>query len=336
MDYVNLGRNGPKVSQICLGTMMFGDRTDAAESGRIVASARAVGVNFIDTADVYVKGESERITGKLITPDRDRWILATKVANAMGDDPNRRGTSRKWVMQAIDESLERLGTDYVDLYYLHRDIEETPLEETIGALGDLMAAGKIRYFGVSNFRGWRIAEVMRVCGELGVEKPVACQPYYNAMNRQPENDILPACAHYGIGVVPYSPLARGVLTGKYGQGEAPPADSRVGRNDKRILETEFRAESLAIAQKIKAHAQAKGMTGGHFAFNWVLNNSIVTSVIAGPRTLEQWNDYLAALGKPFGATDEALVDSLVSPGHPSTPGYNDPAYPLRGRAAAKT
>ena len=155
------------------------------------------------------------------------------------------------------------------------------------------------------------------------------------MNRQPENDILPACAHYGIGVVPYSPLARGVLTGKYGQGEAPPADSRAGRNDKRILETEFRAESLAIAQKIKAHAQGKGMTGGHFAFNWVLNNAIVTSVIAGPRTLEQWNDYRAALDKKFDAEDEALVDSLVRPGHPSTPGYNDPAYPMRGRVVKR-
>jgi aryl-alcohol dehydrogenase-like predicted oxidoreductase len=261
-------------------------------------------------------------------------VLATKVANPMGDDPNRRGTGRKWIMRAIDESLERLGTDYVDLYYLHRDIEATPLEETVAAMGDLIRAGKIRYFGVSNFRGWRIAEVMRVCALTGVPRPAASQPYYNAMNRQPENDILPACAHYGIGVVPYSPLARGVLTGKYGQGETPPADSRVGRKDKRILETEFREESLAIAQKIKAHAQKKGMTGGHFAFNWVLHNTIVSSVIAGPRTLDQWKDYVAALDKKLDADDEALVDSLVSPGHPSTAGYNDPAYPLRGRITA--
>ncbi len=168
-------------------------------------------------------------------------------------------------------------------------------------------------------------------GEIGAPAPVACQPYYNAMNRQPENDILPACRHYGIGVVPYSPLARGVLTGKYAPGGEPPADSRVGRKDKRILETEFREESLAIAQKIKAHAAKKGVSAGHFAFNWVLANSAVSSVIAGPRTLEQWTDYLAALGKPFDAEDEALVDSLVHPGHPSTPGYNDPMYPLRGR-----
>ena len=331
MEYRNLGRSGLKVSPICLGTMMFGDRTDEAEAGRIVASAREAGVNFIDTADVYAKGESERITGKLIASDRERWVLATKVANPMGDDPNRRGTGRKWILQAIDESLDRLDTDYVDVYYLHRDIIDTPLEETLGALADVIAEGKARFFGISNFRGWRIAEVMRVCGEMGIAKPVVCQPYYNAMNRQPENDILPACAHYGIGVVPYSPLARGVLVGKYKPGEAPPAESRAGRKDKRIMETEFREESLAIAQKLKAHAEKKGMAAGDFAVNWVLNNKIISSVIAGPRTLEQWQGYLASLEKKFDAEDEALVDSLVHPGHPSTPGYNDPHYPLIGR-----
>jgi aryl-alcohol dehydrogenase (NADP+) len=331
MEYRNLGASGLKVSPLCVGTMMFGDRTDAAEAARIVGSARDAGVNFIDTADVYAKGESERITGKLIAADRDRWILATKVANPMGDDPNRRGTGRRWILKAIDESLARLGTDYVDLYYLHRDIESTPMEETLQAMADVIRAGKARYFGVSNFRGWRIAEVVHTCRALGLPKPVASQPYYNAMNRQPENEVLPACAHHGIGVVPYSPLARGVLTGKYAPGAAPAADTRAGRKDKRMMETEFRAESLAIAQKIKAHAAARGMAPGHFAINWVLHNAIVTSVIAGPRTLEQWNDYLAALGKGFDAEDEALVDSLVSPGHPSTPGYNDPAYPMRGR-----
>jgi aryl-alcohol dehydrogenase-like predicted oxidoreductase len=333
MDYRNLGRSGLMVSPICLGTMMFGDRTDAGEAGRIVAAAREAGVNFIDTADAYVKGESERVTGKLIAPDRHRWVLATKVANPMGDDPNRRGTGRKWIMAAIDESLARLGTDYVDIYYLHRDIEETPLEETVTAMGDLIRAGKIRYFGVSNFRGWRIAELAHACRALGIPRPVASQPYYNAMNRQPENDVLPACAHHGIGVVPYSPLARGVLTGKYVPGAKPEAGTRAGSNDKRILETEFREESLAIAQKIKAHAAKKNMSPGHLAFNWVLANPIVTSVIAGPRTLEQWNDYLAAFGKKYEADDEELFDSLVRPGHPSTPGYNDPAYPLRGRPA---
>jgi aryl-alcohol dehydrogenase (NADP+) len=334
LEYRNLGSSGLAVAPICLGTMMFGDRTDAAEAGRIVAAAREQGVNFIDTADVYANGESERITGKLIAPDRDRWVLATKVANpspADGTDPNRRGTGRKWILRAVEESLERLGTDYIDLYYVHKDVEATPLEETVQAMADLIRAGKVRYFGVSNFRGWRIAETVRVCDLLGAPKPIASQPYYNAMNRQPENDILPACAHYDIGVVPYSPLARGVLTGKYAPGATPDAESRVGRKDKRILETEFRAESLEIAQKIRAHAAKKGMSAGHFAFNWVLNNAVVTSVIAGPRTLEQWNDYMGALGRKFDAEDEALVDSLVKTGHPSTPGYNDPAYPMRGR-----
>jgi aryl-alcohol dehydrogenase-like predicted oxidoreductase len=335
MDYRPLGRSGLQVSPLCLGTMMFGDRTDAAEAGRIVASAREAGINFIDTADVYAKGESERIAGKLIAGDRDRWVLATKVANPMpgahGDDPNRRGTSRKWILQAIDESLERLGTDYVDIYYLHKDVEATPLEESLAAMADVIGQGKARYFGLSNYRGWRIAEVMRVCDELGIERPVVSQPYYNAMNRSPENEILPACAHYGLGVVPYSPLARGVLTGKYAPGAAPPEGTRAARKDKRIMETEFREESLAIAQKLKAHAQAKGLGAGDFAVGWVLANPIVSSVIAGPRTLEQWEGYLGALGKPFDAQDEALVDSLVSPGHPSTPGYNDPAYPLTGR-----
>ncbi len=340
MDTVSLGRSGLKVTRICLGTMMFGERTAAAEASRIVASAREAGVNFIDTADVYAKGESERITGRLIAPDRDRWIVATKVANPMpapgmgnpgGDDPNGRGTSRKWVTRAIEESLERLGTDYVDIYYIHRDPGDVPMEETVAAMGDLVAAGKILHWGVSNLRGWRIAEAVRVCDALGVERPVVCQPYYNAMNRQPENDILPACKHYGIGVVPYSPLARGVLTGKYKPGAEAPADTRAGRKDKRIMETEFRAESLEIAQKVKAHAEKKGMTAGDFAVNWVLANPIVSSVIAGPRTLEQWTAYLAALGRKFDAEDEALIDSLVRPGHPSTPGYNDPAYPMTGR-----
>ena len=331
MEYRNLGRSGLKVSPLCIGTMTFGDRTDLAEAQRIVASAREAGINFIDTADVYTKGESERITGKLIASDRDRWVLATKVANPVSDDPNRRGTSRKWILRAIDESLERLGTDYVDVYYLHRDFEATPLEESIGALADVIRAGKARYFGVSNFRGWRIAEVVRVCRELGAPAPIVCQPYYNAMNRQPEVEVLPACKHYGLGVAPYSPLARGVLVGKYKPGESPPDGTRAGRKDSRIMQTEFREESLRIAQALKAHAEKKGVTAGQFAFNWVLANPIVTSVIAGPRTLEQWTEYLGALGKTWTNEDEAIVDSFVRSGHPSTPGYNDPAYPLTGR-----
>ena len=225
-----------------------------------------------------VTGASRGI-GRAIAVDRNRWVLATKVANPMDDDPNRRGTSRKWIMRAVDESLERMGTDYVDIYYLHKDVAETPLEESARAMGDLIAAGKVRYFGISNFRGWRISEMANACRAMGVPEPVVCQPYYNAMNRQPENDILPACAYHGIGVVPYSPLARGVLTAKYRPGEAPPEGSRAGRKDKRILETEFRDESLAIAQRIEEHATKKGSTPAHFAVRWVLANPSLGEIV---------------------------------------------------------
>ncbi len=333
MDYRQLGTSGLNVSPLCIGTMLFGDRTDINEAQRIVDSGHDAGINFIDTADAYVNGESERVTGKLIADKRSRWILATKVGNAVGTDPNDRGLSRRWIMLACEASLARLSTDYIDIYYAHLDFPGTSLHETIGAFGDLIRAGKIRYFGISNFRGWRIALVMQTCKELGVPPPVVCQPYYNAMNRLPEVEILPACAHFGIGGVPYSPVARGVLTGKYQAGAAPGSESRAGSGDKRIMQTEFREESMQLAQKIKAHAEKRGMTAVQFAVNWVLNNKTINSVIAGPRTMEQWTEYLGALKQTFTAEDEALVNRLVQPGHPSTPGYNDPQYPLTGRNA---
>jgi aryl-alcohol dehydrogenase (NADP+) len=162
---------------------------------------------------------------------------------------------------------------------------------------------------------------------------VVSQPYYNAMNRMPEVEHFPACAYFGLGIVPYSPLARGVLTGKYPPDAPPAADTRAGRNDSRMMQTEWRPESLRLAQEIKAHAESKGISAGQFAVAWVLNSAFVSSVIAGPRTEEQWDDYLAALAYRFTADDEALIDRLVAPGHPSTPGYNDPAYPIEGRRA---
>jgi aryl-alcohol dehydrogenase-like predicted oxidoreductase len=195
----------------------------------------------------------------------------------------------------------------------------------------LLRAGKIRYWGVSNFRGWRIAEVVHLARQLNMPAPVVCQPYYNLLNRLPEVEVLPACAHHGLGIVPYSPIARGVLSGKYLPGSQPAADSRAGRGDKRMLDTEFREESLRIAQTLKAHCDSKGVALSHFATAWVLANRRVSSVIAGPRTLAQWQDYFGALDCVIDAADETLVDSLVPPGHPSTPGYTDPAYPLNGR-----
>jgi aryl-alcohol dehydrogenase (NADP+) len=334
MEYRSLGASGLKVSPICLGTMMFGDRTDEAEAGRIVAAAREAGVNFVDTADQYAKGASERMLGKLLASDRRRWIIATKVGNAASDDPNERGLSRRWMLRACDESLKRLGIDVIDIYYLHREDPDTPLEETVDALARLHAAGKIRYSGVSNFRAWRMARLAELCRSAGIPAPVVCQPYYNAMNRMPEVEVLPCSGFYGMAVVPYSPLARGVLTGKYPPGAAPPAETRAGRRDRRMMQTEFRRESLEMAQTIKAHAERRGMTAGQFAVLWLLNNRLVTSVLAGPRTLAQWQEYLGARAHRFTAEDEALIDRLVPIGHPSTPGYSDPQYPIEGRVAA--
>ena len=331
MNYRKLGRSGLDISPICLGAMMFGGPTDADTAGRIIASARDAGINFIDTADVYNGGQSEEVVGKAIRADRQHWILATKVGNQIGEGPNRRGTSRRWLFDSVETSLQRLGTDCIDIYYLHKEDHSTPLSETVHALADLVRQGKIRYFGLSNYRSWRVAAICELCDQAGIDRPVVSQPYYNALNRMPEVEHLPACQHYGLGVVPYSPLARGVLTGKYQPDSQPDETTRAGRQDTRMMQTEWRPESLVIAQKIKAHAEAQGITAGQFAMNWVLNNRLITAVIAGPRTEAQWQDYLTGLDYRFTAEDEALVDSLVPTGHPSTPGYTDPAYPLEGR-----
>ena len=333
MDYRQLGRSNLRVSALCLGTMMFADQTGREESAAILADARERGVNFIDTADVYSKGGSETLLGELLQGERDQWVLATKLGNAMSGRPNESRYSRKWVVHEVEQSLRRLRTDHVDILYMHRDFADMDVEEAVRALDTLVRDGKIRYWGLSNFRGWRIAECVHLARALGASRPVVCQPYYNLLNRMPEVEILPACAHHGIGVVPYSPIARGVLSGKYLPGQAPAQDTRAGRGDKRMAETEFREESLRIAQQLKAHAEARGVTLAQFATAWVLAHRAVSSVIAGPRTLEQWKAYAPALDFRLDAQDEALVDSLVPAGHPSTPGFTDPAYPLPPRRA---
>jgi aryl-alcohol dehydrogenase-like predicted oxidoreductase len=331
MQYRTLGKSNLQVSALCLGTMMFGDQTARDDAAAIVNDARDQGVNYIDTADVYTVGASETMLGHLLKGQRHDWVLATKLGNKMSGRVNESHYSRSWMIREAEASLQRLQTDHVDILYLHRDFADMNLEEAVRALEQLLRDGKIRYWGVSNFRGWRIAELVRLAGQIGVTGPVVCQPYYNLLNRMPEVEILPACAHYGIGVTPYSPIARGVLTGKYLPGQPPAEGTRAARGDKRIAETEFREESLLIAQKLKAHAEAKGATLAQFATAWVLANRCISSVIAGPRTLKQWQDYRPALDVVITAEDEALVDSLVRPGHPSTPGFTDPAYPLTGR-----
>jgi aryl-alcohol dehydrogenase-like predicted oxidoreductase len=329
--YRYLGRSGLRVPKLSLGTMMFGGPTDEATSLRIMAKAREQGFTFLDTADVYNKGVSEEIVGRAIRSDRDAWVLATKCVNPMGPGPNEGGMSRKWVMQAVEASLRRLGTDYIDILYLHRSVFDQPLQEAVRALADLVRQGKLRYFGVSNFRGWRIAEICHLADQAGIDRPVASQPLYNLVNRTAESEQLPAAHAFGLGVVSYSPLARGVLTAKYNPDQAPPADTRAGRNDKRIHETEWRPESLRIAREIAAHLQGRGISPVDYAMAWVLNNRMVTAAIAGPRTEAHWDGYVRALDYLFTPEDEALVDRLVSPGHPSSPGFNDPAHPVEGR-----
>ena len=331
MQYRKLGRSGLKVSPLCLGAMMFGGATDEPDSQRIIARAREQGVNFIDTADAYNGGASEEVVGRAIAAERSWWVLATKIANPTGKGPNARGLSRRYAFLAVEASLRRLGTETIDILYLHKEDHETPLEETVRAMADLVRAGKIRYFGLSNHRAWRVAEICRLCDLAGIDRPVVSQPLYNALNRMVEVEHLPACAQLGLGVFPYSPLARGVLTGKYRANVLPPEGSRAARQDKRMMETEWRPESLEIAAKLAERAESRGITPGQFALAWVLHNRLITGVVTGPRTMAHWEDYTGALDVAFTPEDEALVEALVPAGHPSTPGYNDPAYPLEGR-----
>lgn len=333
MDYRYLGRSALKVSPLCLGAMMFGGEADEAVARRIIDKAFDQGINFIDTADAYHGGRSEEVLGRAIAARRDSWVVATKFGyqTSATPGPNEQGQSRKWIMQTVDASLKRLGTDYLDILYFHRALTDAPLEEAMRAMSDLIRQGKVRYYGVSNFKGWRIAEMARLADQLNMERPIVSQPLYNMVDRTAEVEQLPAAAHYGLGVVSYSPLARGVLTGKYGVDAPPPADSRAGRGDRRIQQTEWRPESLRIAQALAERAAARGTTSIAMALAWVLKNRLVSAAIAGPRTEAQWDAYTDALTLDWQPDDEALVNSLVAPGHASTLGYTDPGYPVEGR-----
>jgi aryl-alcohol dehydrogenase (NADP+) len=335
MQYRYMGRSGLKVSEICLGTMMFGGVTDEATSRQIIAAARDSGVNFIDTADVYNKGESERVVGRAIAAERDRWVLATKAGNPMGEGPNQGGMSRKWIREAAHASLTRLGTDYIDILYMHKADFNAPLEEMVLAFADLIREGKIGYFAVSNFKAWRLAETVRLAHQAGIAGPVATQPLYNLVNREAEVEILPAAAYFGTGTVCYSPLARGILTGKYRPDQAPDAGSRAGRGDPRMLQAEWRAESLQAASELAAYAEQTGRKPAHLAQTWVMRNSLVTSTLLGPRTFEQWQDGIAAMACDWTAEDEAFCDRLVSPGKSSSLGPVDSHHPIEGRVTRR-
>ncbi len=331
MRYRQLGSAGVNVSELCLGTMMFGGSTAEAESIRIIHRAIDDGVNFIDTANVYAKGESERITGNAVRDRRDRVVLATKVRVAVGEAPNDAGASRYHILREAENSLRRLGLDHIDLYYLHQYDYNTPLEESLRALDDLVRQGKVRYIGCSNYYAYQVGEGLWTSDRRGMERFACVQPLYNIVNRDAEVELLPMCRAHGVGAVPYSPLARGVLTGKYRPSEPFPEGSRAARGDTRIHQTELREDSFRVAQELRTLAERKEATLGQLALAWVLANPIVSSVIIGPRTMEQYEDNLGAIRTTITAEDEAFIDRLVPPGEHTGKGYNDPSYPVRGR-----
>jgi aryl-alcohol dehydrogenase-like predicted oxidoreductase len=331
MDYTYLGNSGLRISRLCLGTMDFGDGMDEATAAKVVDSAREAKVNFVDTADAYTNGASETMLGKLIVKDRDKWVLATKVGQQDGPPERKQGLSRRWMLHAIDQSLKRLQTDYVDIYYMHHRDRDTPLKESIEAMRDIIASGKASYWGFSNYYGWEIGEIVRLCDETGCPRPVVAQPMYNIVMRQIENDYLPACGHYGIGVAPFSPLARGALTGKYREGQQHPAGSRGARGDASLLTRDLSPQVYKVIEALAPHCEKRGVSMVDFAIAWVLNNKLISSVIAGPKTLEQWNAYVAALKTKLTAEDEKLVNTLVASGHPATPGLIWSRHPPFGR-----
>ena len=323
-----LWRGGPQVARLALGTMMFGQRTETSEAGRILEAWRAAGGDLVDTADTYAGGASEEMLATLTGGDWAGLVLATKVGNPVAGVAGSGGLAPGWVTRAAQMSLDRLRATRIDLYWLHRPDPDTPLEDTMAALAELMRQGLVGAWGLSNFRGWQVAEAVRLADAAGMARPVAVQPYYHMLNREAEAELIPAARHHGLGIVPYSPLARGVLTGKY-RGETPEG-SRAGRADARLLEVEFRPETLALAATMADHAEATGRTPTGLALNWALACAGVAAVLAGPRTLEQVQAYIAGLGEGYTEADEALLSSLCPAG--GLPGgHRDPRYPLEGR-----
>lgn len=331
MRYRLLGRTGVRVSELCLGTMMFGGQTSETESIQIIHRAIDAGINFVDTADIYNAGESEVVVGKALAHCRDRVVLATKGRQVMGDGPNDQGASRLHLMDALHASLRRLGTDYIDVYYTHTPDYETPIDETLRAMDDMVRSGKVRYIACSNFRAWRLCEALWTSDRLGLNRFNCVQPLYNIVNRDCEVELLPLCREHGVGVVTYSPLARGILTGKYLPGQEFPEGSRAARQDKRMLEAELRTASLEVAQKLQQHVAARDCSLSQFSLAWCLANPIVSSTIIGPRTVEQFADNLKSVDVDISLEDEAIVNELVPPGEHSGHGFQDAAYPVTGR-----
>ena len=319
MEYRTLGTTGVKVSPLCLGAMMFGawGNTDHDDSVRIIHQALDAGINFIDTADVYSAGESEEIVGKALAGGRrDNVVLATKFHARMGSDPNQQGNSRRWIMQEIDASLRRLQTDWIDLYQVHRPLpEECDVDETLGALTDLVHAGKIRYLGSSTFPAHLIVEAQWVAERRARERFVCEQPPYSLLVRGIEADVLPVCRRYGMGVIPWSPLAGGWLSGRYRKGKETPTSLRAeripGRYDMSLPENQRKLEA---ADRLAQLAEEAGMTLIELALAFVLQHPAVTAAIIGPRTMEQLESQLAAPKIRLDATLLDRIDEIVPPG----------------------
>jgi aryl-alcohol dehydrogenase-like predicted oxidoreductase len=316
MEYRSLGRTGVQVSALCLGCMNFGDThsgTTEADSLRIVHRALDAGINFLDTANVYGRGVSETVTGKALADGkRAKVFLATKFYNRMDDqDPNAWGSHRFHIMNAVEDSLRRLNTDHIDLYQVHRPKASIPIDETLRALDDLVKQGKVRYIGTSTFGSWQLVESLWASKELGLNRFVCEQPPYNLLDRRIERELLPACRTYGFGVIPWAPIAGGLLTGKYRVGQKRPSGARY---EKGAFNNRDNDTALAKVEEYLTFCAERGYSPTHFAMAWCATQPGVTSPIIGPRTMEQLEDYLHSLElKP---TDEDLqrINQIFEPG----------------------
>jgi aryl-alcohol dehydrogenase (NADP+) len=316
MRYVPLGSTGMQVSTFCLGAMMFGARAnpDHDDAVRIIRGALDQGINFVDTADVYSRGESEEIVGKALQGRRDNVILATKVHGAMGDDRNQQGNSRRWIRQEIEASLRRLQTDYVDLYQIHRPDPDTDIEETLSVLTDLVREGKVRAIGSSTFPAEQIVEAQWAAERRGLERFRCEQPPYSIFSRGIERAVLPTCARYGMGVIVWSPLNGGWLTGKYKRGQEWPAGSRGAMGMFSAPEKQHNQRKFEAVEQLEKVAADAGISLTHLAIAWSVEHPAVTSTIIGPKTMDQLTDLLAADGVHLDAATLDRIDAIVAPG----------------------
>ena len=323
MEYRNLGRTGVKVSELCLGCMMFGNQTTEADSIKIIDRAIGAGINFLDTANVYNKGKSEEAVGKALKPSgkRSHIVLATKFHGSMEKtDPNARGNSRRHIIAQCEASLNRLQTDYIDLYQIHRPSADTPIDETLRALDDLIRAGKIRYMGTSTYAAWQILESLWVSKDMGLNRVVSEQPPYNLLDRRIEREIVPMAQTYGLALLPWSPLAEGFLTGKYHQGSPLPANARL-TNDQDWFTRHFTDLAYRILNIVEGLAKEKECTSSQVALAWCRQQPGVTSTIIGPRTMEQFEDNLGSIKIKVTDEDRKRIDQVSPPGRLIVPYY---------------